>query len=289
MKKALLMALIIGLATEASAQQNDTVVIHNARKVTIITGDSLQKIVINGKEGDEKFTYQNTLQLVDSNYVSTTRIGNERWDLLPSVKVGKKKENQESSNAISLHRGVGFTNPTEVDSRVSFSTFKSWEIFATIIQWDHYLDRHERNCFSLGFGIDWKNYRMTDNLFFTKSPDGDVTVQRYPLEFEPKFSRIKVFSLTGTFRFEHRFDDDFAIGFGPVVNFNTYASIKTKYKLLGDEYKVTEKSIRQRPITIDWMLNATLFDIPLYLKYSNNDVLKDGGVKFRSLSFGLYL
>jgi hypothetical protein len=29
--------------------------------------------------------------------------------------------------------------------------------------------------------------------------------------------------------------------------------------------------------------------VPLYLKYSGYNVLKDGCVKFRSLSFGLYL
>ena len=53
--------------------------------------------------------------------------------------------------------------------------------------------------------------------------------------------------------------------------------------------KRDEKNIRQRPLTIDWMLNMRIADIPLYLKYSDNDVLKDGGIKFRSLSFGLYL
>lgn len=148
MKKTLIMALL-ALATEASAQQNDTIVIQNPRKVTIISGDSLQKIIVRGKEGDEKFTYQNTLQLVDSNYVSTTNIGNDRWDLMPSVKVGKAKDGKAPNNRITLHLGVGFTNPTHVDSRLDFSTFKSWEIFATIIQWDHFLDRRERNFFSL--------------------------------------------------------------------------------------------------------------------------------------------
>jgi hypothetical protein len=98
-----------------------------------------------------------------------------------------------------------------------------------------------------------------------------------------------VFSLTATLRYEYNFDNDFSIGFGPVVNFNTYASIKTRYKFLGDKIKHEEKNIRQRPVTIDWMLNMNIAHLPLYLKYSNDDVLKDGGVKFRSLSFGLYL
>ena len=88
---------------------------------------------------------------------------------------------------------------------------------------------------------------------------------------------------------EHSFDEDFWIAFGPVVNFNVYGSIKTEYTMYGDDIEKVEKSIRQRPITIDWMLRLGIFGVPLYLKYSNDNVLKDGGVKFRSLSFGLYM
>ena len=293
MKRTIYLSLVISVMSFSSvAAQNDTVVIHNPQKVTIVTGDSLQKIIVKGKEGDDKFVYQNTIQLVDSNYVSTTRIGRDRWELIPSVKVGKKNDDMNgsgSSNSISAHIGIGFTAPTKADTRTDFSTFKSWEIFFTPIQFDHHFDRRERNTVSLGFGLDWKNYRMTGDTRFTKAPDGNVVVEKYPLQVSPDFSRIKVFSLTANLGFEHSFDDDFWIGFGPVVNFNVYGSILTEYTMYGDEMRKLEKNIRQRPVTIDWMLRLGIFSIPLYVKYSNNNVLKDGGIKFRSLSFGLYL
>lgn len=290
MKRIFYLSFILFLLSFSSvAAQNDTVIIHNPKKVTIVTGDSLQKITVTGKEGDDKFTYQNIIQLVDSNYVSTTRIGHDRWDLIPSVNVGKKTSDDTHPNVLTAHFGVGLTCPTHVDERVDFSTFKSWEFILTVMQWDHFFDKRQRNFVSLGLGLDWRNYRMTDDMLFTKAPDGNVTVEKFPLEFEPKFSRIKVFSLTATLRFEHDFGDGFAIGFGPVFNYNTYASIKTRYKFLGDKVKHVEKNIRQRPFTIDWMLNMRIADVPLYVKYSNDNVLKDGGVKFRSLSFGLYL
>jgi len=257
--------------------------------VTIISGDSLQQVIVRGKQGDDDFVYQNTIRLVDSNYESRVNISREHWELIPSVKIGRQHENRQSSNVLTAHLGVGFTCPTHVDERIDFSTFKSWEFFATVLQWDHFFDRRERNFMSLGLGIDWRNYRMTDDLLFTKAPDGNVTVEKFPLEFEPKFSRIKVFSLTATLRYEHDFGDGFAIGFGPVFNYNAYASIKTRYKLLGDKVKHMEKNIRQRPFTIDWMLNVSIADVPFYVKYSNDNVLKDSGVKFRSLSFGIYL
>ena len=292
MKKLMTIMALAALTLAAGAQENDTVVIHNPKKVTIVTGDSLQRIIVSGKEGDDKFTYQNTIRLVDSNYVSTTRIGRDRWELIPSVKVGKKKDDTEGrtyDNAISAHFGIGFTAPTKADARTDFSTFKSWEIFATIAQWDHYFERRHRNSVSLGFGIDWKNYRMTGDTRFVKAPDGNVALENYPLQVSPDFSRIKVFSLTANLGFTHSFDKDFWIGFGPVVNFNVYGSILTEYSMYGDDIKRKEKDIRQRPITIDWMLRLGIMGVPFYLKYSGDNVLKDGGVKFRSLSFGLYL
>ena len=294
MKRILFSFILLSLFFSPAGAQNDTLVINNPHKVTVISGDSLQRVIVNGKQGDDDFVYQNTIRLVDANYESNTSISRDHWDLIPSVKLGKKNDNPHHFDSrhydvLTAHIGVGFTCPTEVDERISFSTFKSWEIFATVLQWDHFFDRRSRNCLSLGFGIDWKNYRMTDDQLFTKNTDGNVTVERYPLEFEPKSSRIKVFALTGTLRFEHDFGSGFAIGIGPVVNFNTYASIKTRYKFLGDKATRMEKNIRQRPITIDWMVNMRIADLPVYVKYSNDDVLKDGGVKFRSLSFGLYL
>lgn len=292
MKKLMISMALAALTLAAGAQENDTVVIYNPKKVTIVTGDSLQRIIVSGKEGDDKFTYQNTIWLVDSNYVSTTHIGRDRWELIPSVKVGKKKDDPEGrtyDNAISAHFGIGFTAPTKADARTDFSTFKSWEIFATIAQWDHYFNRSHRNSVSLGFGIDWKNYRMTGDTRFVKAPDGNVALEKYPLQASPDFSRIKVFSLTVNLGFTHGFNKNFWIGFGPVVNFNVYGSMLTEYSMYGSDIERLEKNIRQRPVTIDWMLRLGIMGVPFYLKYSGDNVLKDGGVKFRSLSFGLYL
>ncbi len=291
MNRILLSFLICHFSFSPTGAQNDTLIINNPRRVTVISSDSLQRVIVNGKQGDDDFVYQNTIRLVDANYESNTSISRDHWELIPSVKLGKKNDEpaQRTHNELTAHFGVGFTCPTHVDERIDFSTFKSWEIFATIVQWDHYMDPKSHNCLSLGLGIDWKNYRMTDDMLFTKAPDGNVTVERFPLEFEPKFSRIKVFSLTATLRYQYNFGDGFSIGFGPVVNFNTYASIKTRYKFLGDKIMHMEKDIHQRPITIDWMLNMSVAGFPIYVKYSNDNVLKDGGVKFRSLSFGLYL
>ena len=79
------------------------------------------------------------------------------------------------------------------------------------------------------------------------------------------------------------------IGFGPMINFNTYASIKTRYKKDGGKFKEMEKDIHQRKVTFDWMGIVYTPGPDFYIKYSPNDVLKEGSVKFRSLTFGLYI
>ncbi len=57
----------------------------------------------------------------------------------------------------------------------------------------------------------------------------------FTASMSPDFSRIKVFSLTANLGYTHEFDEDFWIGFGPVVNFNVYGSILTEYSMYGDD------------------------------------------------------
>ena len=276
----------------ATASDNDTTVINNAQKVVIITGDSLQKIKISGKEGNDNFTYENTIQLVDSNYVSSVTI-NKDWNI--SIGVGKKDCDDHWTNTITSHLGFGMTAPTKVSKGISFSTGSSWEIFWTILQWN-YTPKPKKNNFghgySIGLGIDWRNYRMTGGEMFIKDEADKVAVVPYPEGTNPKFSRIKVFSINVPMLFTQDFNKrgNFSLSLGPIVNFNTYASIKTRYKQDGGDFKKVTKGINQRPITVDFMAIVRNPILDFYVKYSPMDVLKsDRGPKFRSLSFGLYL
>ena len=81
--KRILFLTLMAAATTAFAAENDTLVIEKPQRVTIITGDSLQSIRVKGKEGDNSFDYQNTIQLIDSNYVSTENYNKSLWDLMP--------------------------------------------------------------------------------------------------------------------------------------------------------------------------------------------------------------
>jgi hypothetical protein len=84
------------LQTSAFAQSNNnTIVINKPKRVTIVTGDSIQKVIVKGKEGDDNYEYSSTIQLVDSNYVSKEEINKDSWflkDIFPSVSVTGNNE-----------------------------------------------------------------------------------------------------------------------------------------------------------------------------------------------------
>ena len=68
--KKLFILLLLAISATANAvevSENDTLTILKPKKVRIITGDSIQKIKVYGREGEDKYTYESKILLVDSN------------------------------------------------------------------------------------------------------------------------------------------------------------------------------------------------------------------------------
>ncbi|MBR4741694.1 MAG: hypothetical protein IK079_02185 [Desulfovibrio sp.] len=267
------------------AVDGDTLVINNPKSVTIISNDSVMDIKVNGREGDENYIFHDKVHVVGSSIMRETIEGRDWDNNIPKVAIGDHDSKLEAT----AHFGIGFTSPTSVSSGMDFSTGSSWEIFFTPLVFDLYTNSKKGDLISLGLGFDWRNYRMTNNVRFLKNDDGKVVLGSYPEGASPKFSRVKVFSLNFPLLYQHKFGRSWGFGIGPVFNLNTYASLKTSYKQDGGTHKFVDKHIGQRKFTIDAMfiLENPIFD--LYLKYCPMDVLKDSDLKFKSLSFGIYL
>ncbi|MBR4389652.1 MAG: hypothetical protein IKT00_10795 [Prevotella sp.] len=278
------MALGVSLAGHAVETDNDTVVINKPKSVTIITGDSIQKIEVVGREGNDDYRYENSIQLVDSNYVSQTTIDPVRW----TWGLRGFRGDITSRNEIAMKFGVGMNAVLNAPEPLDFSTSSSFELMWTIAQYNHYLDAEGHHRLSTGFALDWRNYRMTGTTRFDKDADGHIIATGYPEGARPKFSRIKVLSLSFPIEYCYQFNRHFGFGIGPVLNWNVYGSIKTKYKTDGGTMKDLDKRIHQNPFTIDWMLHFYNPSITFYVKYSPMNVLQsDWGPKFQSISFGI--
>jgi hypothetical protein len=115
-----------------------------------------------------------------------------------------------------------------------------------------------------------------------------VKLADYPEGAEVKFSRLKVFSWTMPFMLNYDFNRKIDFSFGPVLNFNTHASLKTRYTLDGKKEKETAKDLHQNRVTVDLLATFGVGSIGIYAKYSPCKVLNtDFGPDFRGFSAGM--
>ena len=289
MKKSTLLAMALLAQLNVLAGNNtggDTIVVEKPQKVTIVTTDSLQHILVEGKENNPDYTYSNTLQIVDSNYVSTSSIN--KGDFTIGFKWPYQQERANSAAYtfdVVTHWAMGYVNGPGMPKPADLNMGNSAELwFILDTEWRPWKNRH---VFSLGVGADWRNYRMEGNFRFMKDAEDRNVIGKLPEGAEPKFSRVKVFSLNFPFRYHYR-TKHFGFSLGPVININSYASVKTRYKLNGNKYKEKEKNIHPTPITLDFMGTITTPIVNFYVKYSPCNVLQaDYGLTFRSFSIGV--
>lgn len=292
--KKLFILLLLAISATANAvevSENDTLTILKPKKVRIITGDSIQKIKVYGREGDDKYTYESKILLVDSNYVSEQSINKETWsfDFVKSKSHGTGYPLKQKN--LSSRLGFGLCYGANADYKGPQSVGSSWEIMWTIAEIEKY-GYGKHNGFSIGFGINWRNFRMDGRSKFVKLDDGTITEEALPAGYDNDFSRIKVFSLTIPVMLKYR-TKQVTFGLGPVFNINTYASIKNRYwDADGEKYKQIFKKIHQRPITVDIMAEVSFHNwFSIYGKFSpmtilNSTYAKD--VNFQPVSFGVY-
>ncbi len=294
MKKLFIMVLLAVSATASATEvaDNDTLTILKPQKVRIITGDSIQKIKVYGRENDSQYRYESKILLVDSNYVSETSINKDTWnfDFVKKYSVGTGYPLK--SNTASMRLAIGLTYGANAKYSSSQSVGSSWEIMWTIMEWEKY-KYGKHNGFSVGFGVDWRNFRIDGRQYFYKAGDGMLSEQNYPAGYEPDFSRIKVFSLQIPVMWKYR-TKKFTFGLGPVMNFNTYASIKNRYRDAdGKKHKELYKHIHQRPVTVDIMASVKFINwVGIYVKYSPMTLFSStygDDINFHPLSIGIIL
>ena len=292
--KKLFILLLLAISATANAvevSENDTLTILKPRKVRIITGDSIQKIKVYGREGEDKYTYESKILLVDSNYVSEESINKDTWtfDFIKSKSHGTGYPMKQRN--LSSRLGFGLCYGANADYKGPQSVGSSWEIMWTIAEIEKY-GYGKHNGFSIGFGVNWRNFRIDGRSKFVKLDDGTITEEALPAGYDNDFSRIKVFSLTIPVMWKYR-TKSVTFGLGPVFNINTYASIKNRYwDADGEKHKQIFKKIHQRPITVDIMAEVSFHNwFSIYGKFSPMTILNStyaNDVNFQPVSFGIY-
>lgn len=274
--------------------------------VTIVAPDSVvlcknaeqSTVTVEGRNGDETYFLKISLNKVTNNTLTVKETDND-WDFnIPFI----EKTNENSSEAPALFSfnilddlefGIGLVSATGQadDMNVKMGNAGMEFILNNLFNWRFQPTRNTH--FTLGFGVDWRNYRMKGDRRFLK--DGDnLLVAPYPDGADINFSRIKVFSMTLELMLKQRIYKGIYLHVGPVINFNTHASIKTRYSVGSgkdkERFKETSSDICQNPVTVDFKGQLNFKNIGFYFKYSPTNTLDtDWGPEFKSISTGIVM
>lgn len=285
LKTLIFITALASLSTVISAQaseKGDTLIIENAKKVTVINGDSILKVDIDGITDDSTYHYSAMIQAVDSNFVSKETLGKDfDFHIGP---FGKSKTNCQK-NSVVMHFLIGFNRAADGPSGLSTNYGKSFEIgfwFEHIYR--PWLNGHH---FSAGVGLEWRNYRMTNRNEFVKAPNGNTSVQPLNPNADPDFSRVKLLNFIFPIQYGYG-HKGWGFAVGPVINLNTRASILTKYTLDGEMHKEKYKNIHPTKLSVDFMGTIVTPWLDFFIKYNPCNVLdSEFAPKFQSLSFGI--
>lgn len=292
MKKNLCMLLLAltGL-TATAAESNDTILadVDNPRRVIVSESDSYLNISIQGRGGNPNYKFNYTRSTENLAASLSMKEQASRWDF--SILTSSRRKSSHFSGK-EIHMGglyFGFVTGTGAPAGVNIDMLSSYEIGTDLLSLSRILaNRNHR--IRIGFGLDWRNYRMTGRTRFVKTENGDIGTGAYPEGADIKFSRLKIFSLTVPVRYTYYINRKFSVDAAAILCFNTYGSLKTRYKLEGQKHRDFDKSIHQRPVTVDFQLGANYKGVGLYVKYSPASVIKkDYGPDFKSLSTGVKL
>ena len=284
----LALSLLIGsLGSYANTVQDTIIVVNQAKKVTIEKKHNSMSVKVEGSEDNPGYFYSQRME-VDSTAAVIIEEKNADWDFnIPFINKNSKTKKYRGNLCVGGF-GFGVVNAIETSEGMDMDMGASYEFSL-----DHLL-RFNYNVLpatsvSMGFGMTWRNYRMTGSTRFIKEGD-KLFLGAYPEGADIKFSRLKVFSLTVPFMINQSLGRKVVFSVGPVVNFNTHASLKTRYTLNGEKVKEKNNNIHQNRMTVDLMAKLRFNSLGVYAKYSPSDMLNtDFGPKFRSFSTGITL
>ena len=303
-------ALFVASAAFAT-EQSDTLVVKNPSEVTVVNNDSSCVITIQGKNGNPEFSYRQIIPLT-KDAPTLINESNTEWNFkMPffstSVKEGKQgtvtMTKHPTTTRVKKHRwenttpqlniglgcfGIGYVSSLNTPADMHTEMFDSYEFLGPRLMF-MYQPRMSRFSYGIGVGTNWKNFRMTDDVRFNRESNGDVTLTNYPEGAHIGFSRAKVFSWTVPLEVKYYITDKVSFSASSIVNFNTYASLKTRYTTPeGQGVKQLDTHLHQNPVTVDFMGHLKFGAIGWYVKYSPCNVFESNrGPKFQSWSTGI--
>lgn len=171
------------------------------------------------------------------------------------------------------------------------------------LQWSKSFEISWLSCFNIGYsfsrshiylglGFDWRNYKATsDGRWLVTSESGGVEWGEAPEGTKARYSRLKVFSLQMPLLYEWSIPkSQLKLKLGPILNFNTYSSLKGVYEdYMGNRSGIFTKKFERNPTTLD-LFGAISYSnaLGIYVRYSPMKVLKESSpINFTPFTIGI--
>lgn len=295
---------LASVASAAQAQIKTSVIADTTRTVTY--SDDLYRMVITESASGLKVTstcetdsaeqtiffkpYDSDVSITSTQGTRSIKAFDKNINSIISLNSETETERHHWWDVVSGGWAVGLVNPTAQPSGFGLQWSKSFEISWLNVLAVKY--GYRSMAFSLGVGIDWRNYRMSGgDMRMAINDEGGVGLAPYPEGCVPGFSRIKVFSIGLPLLYSQRIAHRTYLQAGAIVNFNTHASLLTKYTSPeGNAMSVSTNSIHHRRVTLDYFGSITHRGIGLYARYSPHNVLMGhGSPRINPLSVGIIL
>ena len=283
-------ALILSTVVSFAQNLEGTKVITNPDTVKITNNQD--RISVEVKKGDIDYKFERKLS--EENITVIKEKNNEFNFGIPFIDKKQKEKNSQGTYPKSefyvlkhMEYGMGLVTATnQADGMDVKMANCGWEfIFNNLFGGAYHITK--QTSLKANFGLDWRNYRMKNENRFLKE-NNKLTIAPYPDGADVEFSRVKIFSMTLEFLMTQQINKKIFIAAGPVVNFNTHGSIKTRYTLDGKGKKETSSCIKQNAVTLDYKAEVGFANLGFYFKYSPSNVLDTNyGPKFKSMSAGI--
>ncbi|MDE7422007.1 MAG: hypothetical protein K2N35_17610 [Muribaculaceae bacterium] len=286
-------SLLLSIKTYASGEVPDTLMAVDSPSKVIITESSqgTRIIVTDNKSGTEE-SY--LVEYTPGAKVSTSRKSSVSIFNIPGLDCMNRKEkcgcigNGWSVGADGLCIGLNQAHDQTGGGGLQWS--KSFEI-----SWLSCLNigySFSRSHIYLGLGFDWRNYKATaDRRWLVVSESGGVEWGEAPEGANVRYSRLKVFSLQMPLLYEWSIPKSkLQLKLGPILNFNTYSSLKGIYDdSFGNRCECFTKNFERNPTTLDFFGSiAYRNSLGIYVRYSPMKVLKESSpINFTPFTVGI--
>ncbi len=288
-----ILSLLFTLRTYASSELPDTLfAVDSPSKITITESSQGTRITVTDNESGSEESY--LVAYTPGAKVSTSRKSSLSIFNLPGLDCMNREEKCRCSES---RWSVG------ADGLCIGLTEAHGQTGAGGLQWSKSFEISWLSCFNiaysfgrskiyLGLGFDWRNYKATaDRRWLVASESGNVEWGEAPEDAWVRFSRLKVFSLQMPLLYQWRIPKSrLKLKLGPILNFNTYSSLKGVYEdSFGKRNEYFTKNFGRNPTTLDFFGSITYRSfLGIYVRYSPMKVLKETSpINFTPFTIGI--